>query len=56
MNTNNLPPNINSVATPAHHADTRITMTEPNVGYHAYLSNHTFHHQRKVHSFLENFI
>jgi len=35
MYTNNLPPNINSAATPVHHADTRITMTEPDVGYHA---------------------
>jgi len=35
VNTNHLPPNINSVATPVHNADTRITMTEPAVGYRA---------------------
>jgi len=47
MNTNNLPPNINSVATPVHYADTRKTMNEPDVGYRALLSNHTFHQQHK---------
>lgn len=50
--TNHLSPNINSGATSVHHADTRITINEPHVGYLAELSNRTFHHEHKVHSFL----